>query len=113
MSAVAVNGAAKLSAVDLVKTLPAEFKTAVLDELLRELASSPEGPVAVSLRTTDGSLVGHLMPAELAAPAADRVYLDLAPEMRAEMMKPYVELNLDDTLAAGQMSVLLSPAARS
>lgn len=81
----AVNGAAKLSAVEFVRSLPDGFKAAVLDELLRERAAA----------------------------AADRAYFTLDPAARAELMRPYVELDLDDTLSAGELAGLLNEAPRA
>jgi hypothetical protein len=81
----AVNGAAKLSAVELVRSLPDGFKAAVLAELLREQEGS----------------------------AADRAYLALDPAARAELMRPYTELDLDDTLSAGELAGLLNEVPRA
>ena len=73
-----------LSAAEFVRSLPEGFKAAVLDELLRDQAS-----------------------------AADRAFLALDPAARAELMRPYVELGLDDTLSDAELDALLTSARSS
>ena len=75
-----------LSARQLVQSMPDPFREAVLAELLRD----PDSPL----------------------PAADRVYFSLAPEIRAELMKPYLDLDLDDTLAEEELADLTRPTQR-
>ena len=79
-----MSAAVHLSAAELVRSLPAECREAVFAELLRDHAT-----------------------------AADRAYLSLDPATRAELMRPYVELDLDDSLSADELAGLLNEAPRA
>lgn len=74
-----------LSARQLLQSMPEPFREA----LLAELMTSAESPLT----------------------PADRAFLSLAPEMRAELMKPYLDLDLNDTLAANELADLTRPVA--
>lgn len=74
---------AALPPVEYARRLGAKDRAALLAELLRE---------------SDSPLT-----------TADRVYLSLAPEMRSALMRPYLELNLDDTLSEAEVASLTSP----
>lgn len=81
--------------IEFVRSLPEGFKAAVLEALFRDFLESMPGEQIIPLHTADGQWLGNFVrPGEPAA--ADRAFAELIPEQREALMKPYLDLDLDD-----------------
>jgi hypothetical protein len=85
--------------IEFVRSLPEGFKAAVLEALFRDFLDTAPDAHTIPLHTTDGQWLGNFVrPGEPAA-AADRVFAELIPEERVLLMKPYLDLDLDDVMS--------------
>jgi hypothetical protein len=99
-----------LTAAELIRSLPEGFKAALLSELVRELSAAHGGKGVIPLRSPTDEWLGNLaLPGEPAA-KADRDYFELDPMHRLAVMKPYLDLDLDNTYTAEQILALTAGA---
>jgi hypothetical protein len=93
--------------------LSPEMREKILCDLLREVFRSHPGETIIRLLDGNGEWLGNLVAPGAPAADADRLYAELPPQTRQEIMRPLLEVDLDDTLTDEEVKELLKPESRA
>jgi hypothetical protein len=94
-------------------TISAEEREKLLCDLLREVFRNNPGETVIPLVDGNGEWLGNLVAPGTPAAEADRLYAELPPQTRQEIMRPLLEVDLGDTLTEEEVKELLKPGLRA
>jgi hypothetical protein len=107
-----LNGAALNGALQAhLHSLSPEDQENLLFELLREVYRQNPGEYVIPLVDRNREWLGNLVSPEQPAAAADRLFTEMTPETRHAIMKPLLDIDLDDTLTEKEVKQILEPRA--